>query len=43
VQELDKCATELTRLAGGLTIETLGKQAASADATLRVPDRTARP
>jgi CheY-like chemotaxis protein len=29
VEQLDKCASELARLAGGLTIETLGKQAAA--------------
>ena len=31
VEQLDKCATELARLAGGLTIETLRKQAEPAD------------
>jgi hypothetical protein len=39
VEQLDKFATELVRLAGGLTIETLRKQAESADA----PNRTTRP
>jgi HPt (histidine-containing phosphotransfer) domain-containing protein len=36
VEELDKYATELARLAGGLTVETLRKQAEPADD----PDRT---
>jgi CheY-like chemotaxis protein/HPt (histidine-containing phosphotransfer) domain-containing protein len=31
VEQLDRCATELARLAGGLTIETLRKQAEPAD------------
>src|SRR5436305_15336687 len=31
VEQLDRCATELARLAGGLTVETLGKQAEPAD------------
>src|SRR5262249_37111276 len=31
LEQLDKCATELARLAGGLTIETLRKQAEPAD------------
>jgi CheY-like chemotaxis protein len=39
VGQLDECATELARLAGGLTIETLRKQAESADE----PNRTAGP
>jgi HPt (histidine-containing phosphotransfer) domain-containing protein len=39
VEQLDKCATELARLAGGLTIETLRKQPEPADG----PDRTASP
>jgi HPt (histidine-containing phosphotransfer) domain-containing protein len=39
VQQLDQCATELARLAGGLTIETLGKQAEPANA----PNRTGDP
>jgi CheY-like chemotaxis protein len=39
VEQLDQCATELARLAGGLTIETLRKQAAPADD----PNRTAGP
>ena len=39
VEQLDKCATELARLAGGLTIETLRKQAEPADD----PNRTASP
>jgi signal transduction histidine kinase/CheY-like chemotaxis protein/HPt (histidine-containing phosphotransfer) domain-containing protein len=37
VEQLDQCATELARLAGGLTIETLRKQAEPADD----PNRTA--
>src|SRR5262249_27060438 len=37
VEELDQCATELARLAGGLTVETLRKQAEPADD----PNRTA--
>ena len=37
VEQLDKCATELARLAGGLTIETLRKQAEPTDD----PNRTA--
>ena len=36
VEQLDKCATELARLAGGLTIETLRKQAEPADDPNRV-------
>lgn len=39
VEQLDRCATELARLAGGLTIETLRKQAEPADA----PNWTASP
>ena len=39
VEQLDQCATELARLAGGLTIETLRKQAEPTDD----PDRTASP
>ena len=39
VEQLDQCATELARLAGGLTIETLRKQAEPADN----PNRTASP
>jgi two-component system, sensor histidine kinase and response regulator len=39
VEQLDRCATELARLAGGLTIETLRKQAGPADG----PNRTASP
>ena len=39
VERLCKCATELARLAGGLTIEALRKQAEPADN----PDRTASP
>jgi len=39
VEQLDRCATELTRLAGGLTIETLRRQAEPADG----PNRTASP
>ena len=39
VEQLDRCATELARLAGGLTIETLRKQAEPADD----PNRTASP
>jgi hypothetical protein len=39
VEQLDQCATELARLAGGLTIETLRKQAEPADD----PNRTANP
>ena len=31
VEQLDRCATELARLAGGLTVETLRKQAKPAD------------
>ena len=31
VEQLDRCATELARLAGGLTIETLRKQTEPAD------------
>ncbi len=37
VEQLDACATELARLAGGLTVETLRKQAEPADD----PNRTA--
>ena len=39
VEQLDQCATELARLAGGLTIETLRKQAELAGD----PNRTASP
>jgi HPt (histidine-containing phosphotransfer) domain-containing protein len=39
VEQLDRCATELTRLAGGLTIETLRKQAEATDD----PNRAASP
>jgi hypothetical protein len=39
VEEPDKCATELARLAGGLTIETLRKQGEPADEL----NRTASP
>jgi PAS domain S-box-containing protein len=39
VEQLDQCATELARLAGGLTVETLRKQAEPADG----PNRTASP
>ena len=39
VEQLDRCATELARLAGGLTIETLRKLAEPADD----PNRTAGP
>ena len=39
MEQLDKCATELARLAGGLTIETLRKQAEPADDS----NRTASP
>ena len=39
VEQLDRCATELARLAGGLTIETLRKQAEPADD----PNRAASP
>src|SRR5262245_65260884 len=39
VEQLDNCATELARLAGGLTIETLRQQAEPADN----PNRTASP
>jgi protein-histidine pros-kinase len=39
VEQLDRCATELARLAGGLTVETLRKQAEPADD----PNRTASP
>ena len=39
VEELDQCATELARLAGGLTVETLRKLAEPADD----PNRTASP
>jgi HPt (histidine-containing phosphotransfer) domain-containing protein len=35
VEELKECATALARLAGGLTIETLRKQAESADGSDR--------
>jgi hypothetical protein len=31
VEELDRCATELARLAGWFTVETLRKQAETAD------------
>ncbi len=37
VEDLDKCATDLARLAGGLTVETLRNQAEPADD----PNRTA--
>ena len=37
VQQLDRCATELARLAGGLTIETLRKLAEPADDPTRAP------
>jgi two-component system sensor histidine kinase/response regulator len=37
VEELDRCATELSRLASGLTIETLRKQAKLADDPNRTP------
>ncbi|HEV3256840.1 MAG TPA: response regulator, partial [Gemmataceae bacterium] len=39
VEQLDKCASELARLAGGLTIETLRRQAEAADD----PNRAASP
>ena len=39
VEQLDQCATELARQVGGLTIETLRKQAEPADN----PNRTASP
>jgi HPt (histidine-containing phosphotransfer) domain-containing protein len=39
VEQLDRCATELARLAGGLTVETLRKLAEPADD----PNRTASP
>jgi hypothetical protein len=39
VEELDQCATELARLADGLTVETLRKLAEPAGA----PNRTANP
>jgi HPt (histidine-containing phosphotransfer) domain-containing protein len=39
VEQLDQCATELARLAGGLTVETLRKQAEPAGD----PNRTAGP
>ena len=39
VEQLDRCATELARLAGGLTVETLRKQAEPADD----PNRAAGP
>jgi hypothetical protein len=39
VEQLDQCAIELARLAGGLTIETLRKQAEAADG----PNRTHSP
>jgi hypothetical protein len=39
VEQLDQCATELARLAGGLTIETLRKQAEATDD----PNRAAGP
>jgi HPt (histidine-containing phosphotransfer) domain-containing protein len=39
VEELDRCATELARLAGGLTVDTLRKLAEPADG----PNRAARP
>jgi HPt (histidine-containing phosphotransfer) domain-containing protein len=37
VEQLDQCATELDRLAGGLTIETLRKQVEPADDPNRTP------
>jgi PAS domain S-box-containing protein len=37
VEELDQCATELARLAGGLTVETLRKLAEPADDPNRTP------
>src|SRR3954451_12512721 len=39
VEQLDRCATELARLAGGLTVETLRKQAEATDN----PNRAAGP
>jgi PAS domain S-box-containing protein len=39
VEQLDRCATELARLAGGLTVETLRQQAEAADDS----NRTASP
>src|SRR6201997_2990247 len=39
VEQLDRCATELARLAGGLTVETLRKQAGATDD----PNRAAGP
>jgi hypothetical protein len=39
VERLDRCATELVRLAGGLTIEPLRKQAEPVDD----PNRTGSP
>jgi hypothetical protein len=39
VEQLDQCATKLARLAGGLTVETLRKQAEATDD----PNRTASP
>ena len=39
VEQLDKSATELARLAGGLTVETLRKQAEATDD----PNRAAGP
>jgi two-component system, sensor histidine kinase and response regulator len=39
VEQLDRCATELARLAGGLTVETLRKQAEATDD----PNRAAGP
>jgi two-component system sensor histidine kinase/response regulator len=39
VEQLDRCATELVRLAGGLTVETLRKQAEATDD----PNRAAGP
>jgi hypothetical protein len=39
VEQLDQCATELTRLAGGLTVETLRMLAEPADS----PNRAASP
>jgi HPt (histidine-containing phosphotransfer) domain-containing protein len=35
VEQLDRCATELARLAGGLTIETLRRKSEPADAANR--------
>jgi HPt (histidine-containing phosphotransfer) domain-containing protein len=43
VGQLETMADELVRLASGLSLETLRQQTGPADATLRVPDRTASP